>query len=78
LQDLPPLARTKVKAAVEGLARNRVGLDVKRLRGDFRKPLERLKVGSWRVAFYRDGGSIYVVRVFPRVQGYDWLTVWEA
>jgi mRNA-degrading endonuclease RelE of RelBE toxin-antitoxin system len=75
---LPPATRTKVKASLEGLARGDAGLDVRKLRGDFRKPLERLKVGSWRVVFYRDGAQIYVIRVFPRMQGYDWLAVWET
>jgi plasmid stabilization system protein ParE len=75
---LPPTARIKVKAALEDLAGNRKGgLDVKGLRGDFRRPLERLKVGSWRVAFYQEK-HIYVIRVFPRTHGYDWLAQWET
>lgn len=78
LQLLPPAARHKVRASLESLARGEKGLDLKRLRGDFRKPLERVKIGAWRVAFYRDGNLIYIVRVFPRTQGYDWLTMWEV
>ena len=77
LQVLPPAARRKVKADLEALARSRKGLDIKRLRGDFRVPLERLKVGVWRAVFYEDGDADYVIRVFVRSQGYDWLDQWE-
>lgn len=60
------------------MAREGGGLDAPRLHGDLRKPLERLKVGTGRVAFYRDGAHIFVIRVFPRKQGYGWLAVWET
>ncbi len=78
LQSLPPGPRGKLKTTLDILARSRKDLDVKRLRGDFRHPLERLKVGVWRAAFYQDGDTLYVIRVFPRAQGYDWLTQWET
>jgi mRNA-degrading endonuclease RelE of RelBE toxin-antitoxin system len=78
LHRLPPAARRSVKAALEGLARDEDNLDVRRLAGKFRHPLERLKVGAWRTVFYRDGGSLFILRVFPRQDGYDWLSEWEA
>jgi len=80
LQALPPEARQRVKAALEQLASKRPAkdLDVKRLLGTFQKPLARLKVGPWRVVYHEDGGVLYILRVFPRKQGYDWLSEWEA
>lgn len=78
LRHLPLTARSKVKAILEELAQGTESLDVRRLRGEFRKPLQRLKVGSWRVVFYEDGGDLFVVRVFARMQGYDWLAQWES
>ncbi|MHB1261284.1 MAG: type II toxin-antitoxin system RelE family toxin [Thermoplasmatota archaeon] len=78
LRLLPPTARTKVKAGLEDLAHAKPGVDVRRLRGEFRKPLQRLKVGTWRVVFYEDGGDLLVVRIFARMQGYDWLAAWES
>ena len=66
-----------MKSALEELGRGTDGLNVKPLRGQFRFALERLKVGAWRAAFYREGADIHVVHVFPRTQGYDWLSIWE-
>lgn len=77
LRLLPPQARTRLKQAVDALAKEGEGLDVRLLRGEFRRPLERLKVGAWRLVFYRDGDDVYVIRVFPRSLGYDWLEQWE-
>lgn len=78
LRLLAPAARARVKASLEQLAAGKNGLDVRTLRGEFPKRLQRLKVGAWRVVFYEDRGALFVVRVFPRVEGYDWLAVWEA
>lgn len=77
VQQLPPAARTKMRTALESLTKSKKGLDVKRLRGEFEHPLHRLKVGSWRAAFYESGNSIFVIRVFARRDGYDWLEQWE-
>lgn len=80
VQILPPGARQEIKSALQLLANKKAakGLDVKRLLGTFKKPLWRLRVGAWRVVFYEDGDALYVVRVFPRSQGYDWLDDWTA
>lgn len=80
LQGLPPQAREDLKAALEALRTKKTakGLDTKRLLGTFQKPLARLKVGPWRVVYYEDGDDVYVIRVFPRRQGYDWLSEWET
>jgi mRNA-degrading endonuclease RelE of RelBE toxin-antitoxin system len=76
LRLLSPQARRRLKQAAEALARGDKGPDVRRLRGEFVRPLHRLKVGSWRLVFYRDGTVLYVIRVFPRTLGYDWLESW--
>lgn len=67
-----------MKKALDDLGGSVAGLDVKLLRGNFRVPLQRLAVGAWRAAFYTDGEVTYVVRVFRRANGYDWLTDWEV
>lgn len=77
LAALPPTARSAAKEALQGLAAGARDVQTKRLRGDLRKPIERMKVGAWRVAFYRDGDTIYIVQVFPRSAGYDWLSLWQ-
>lgn len=80
LQALPPQVRRRVKPALEGL-RGPEGvkdLDVKRLIGSFTQPLRRLKLGAWRVVFYQDGNTVYILRVFPRTEGYDWLDDWTG
>lgn len=80
LQALPPQAREDLKSALEALRTKKAarGVDVKRLLGTFQKPLARLKVGAWRIVFYEDGDDVYIVRVFPRKQGYDWLSEWAT
>lgn len=75
LQALPPEARRKVREALHSLAAGNEA-DVRLLQGDFTRPLERLKVGAWRVAFYREADAIHIIQVFPRSQGYDWLATW--
>ena len=76
LQAIPALSRARLKAALALLRAGDPGLDVRRLQGEFRVPLQRLRVGPWRVGFYVDRQSIFVLRVFPRSAGYDWVSGW--
>lgn len=80
VQVLPPEGRQRIKAALQAMldAKSAQNLDIKRLLGTFDKPLWRLRVGAWRVVFFEDQGVAYVVRVFPRSQGYDWIAEWAG
>lgn len=76
---LPPATKQRVKAALRLLAQDPTGvtndLDVKRLDTEPGRPMYRLRVGDWRIAFTLDK-EVVVLRIFHRKEGYKWLEDW--
>lgn len=68
--NLDPKTRERILAALDRYATDEHG-DVVRLE-DVDPPEWRLRVGSWRVRFRRDGkeGILHVLRVLPRDKAY--------
>ncbi len=64
---LSPQVRTRINAKLEIFAARGHG-DVKQLKG---QSGVRLRVGDWRVVFYRDAGTIVIVAVGHRREIYD-------
>jgi mRNA-degrading endonuclease RelE of RelBE toxin-antitoxin system len=71
LERLDPSTRERIVAAVTKLAETRQG-DVRKLQGK-NPPEYRLRVGALRVRFawHQAGGSLIVLSVFKRGQGYE-------
>ena len=64
---LSAAVRTRLKTRLEAFAETGHG-DVKALKG---RAGMRLRVGDWRVVFYKEGGTIVVVAVGHRRDIYD-------
>jgi mRNA interferase RelE/StbE len=71
LRRLDRPVRVRILDALERLATDPAGVDVRRLSG--RSGEWRLRVGDWRVRFLRDAPErvILVTRVLPRGRAYD-------
>ncbi|MBW3583561.1 MAG: type II toxin-antitoxin system RelE/ParE family toxin [Euryarchaeota archaeon] len=78
LRNAPPQTRKRLKAALRLLLDDpmglTVGLDVRALRRPRGQPrMFRLRVGEWRCAFLIEDDVLFVVRIFHRREGYEWL-----
>lgn len=78
LRMMAPGPRRKLRKALAALRDDATGktngLDVKRLDLDGGEPVFRLRIGAWRAVFVVERNKIRVVRIFPRSDGYDWLS----
>jgi mRNA interferase RelE/StbE len=70
LRRLDPQIRTRAILALDRLASEDQGLDIKRLAGGNE---QRLRIGEWRLRYTRDAQSrtITVLRILPRGRAYD-------
>lgn len=77
LRGMAPVSRRRMKealakASVDPAGRT-VGLDVKQLAINAPWPAFRLVVGDWRAAWFIRAGTVQVLRIFHRSEGYAWL-----
>ncbi len=78
LRRMPPEPRKRIKAKLrllEGdpLPSNRE-LGARQMESNpERSPVYRIKVGHWRIIYTVESSRVYVIRIMPRDEGYDWL-----
>jgi mRNA-degrading endonuclease RelE of RelBE toxin-antitoxin system len=65
LDRLPTASREDTVAALERLASDAYGTDIKKLRG-FQPPLYRLRVANVRILFREQGEALHVYRIIDR------------
>lgn len=78
LTRLPPVPKKRIRKALRTLREDptglTTGLKVKRLdREPTVREAYRLRIGEWRLAFVVEGEDLYVLKIFHRDEGYDWL-----
>ena len=77
LRAMAPVPRRRMKDALAKVAVDASGrtgrLDVKQLASNAPWPAFRLAVGDWRAAWFIRDGTVQVLRVFHRSEGYSWL-----